>query len=71
MDRCSASSATEGTTRTRINVKGLEQRIKEVGKSFEVHWYSVGHAFANPEYNKAAADAAWASTVEFLHRNLR
>jgi carboxymethylenebutenolidase len=55
------------------NVKGLEERMKEAGKSFEVHWYSVGHAFANPEfsdYNKAAADA-WASTVEFLDRNLR
>jgi len=51
-----------------------KQRMKEAGKSFEVHWYSVGHASANPEfsdYNKAAADAAWANTVEFLHRNLR
>jgi carboxymethylenebutenolidase len=56
------------------NVKALEARMKEAGKSFEVHWYAVDHAFANPlfpAYNKAAADAAWASTVEFLHRNLR
>jgi dienelactone hydrolase len=49
--------------------------MKEAGKSFEVHWYSVGHAFANPEfpgdYNKMAAEAAWASTIEFLLRNLR
>jgi carboxymethylenebutenolidase len=57
------------------NVRGLEERMKEAGKSFEVHWYSVGHAFANPEfpgdYNKMAAEAAWASTIEFLLRNLR
>jgi dienelactone hydrolase len=56
------------------NVKRLEGRMKEAGKSFEVHWYSVGHGFANPEfpddYNRAAAEAAWASTMEFLHRNL-
>jgi carboxymethylenebutenolidase len=55
------------------NVKRLEGRMKEAGKSFEIHWYAANHGFMNPEfadYNKEAADASWASTIEFLHRNL-
>ena len=47
--------------------------MKEAGKSFKIHWYAANHGFMNPEfadYNKEAADASWASTIEFLHRNL-
>jgi len=52
----------------------LERRMKQAGKSFEVHTYAAGHGFGNREfadYNKPAAEAAWAATLKFLRANLK
>ncbi len=41
----------------------------------EFHRYDAGHAFSNWDapsmYNKPAADAAWARTLDFFSRHLR
>jgi len=55
-------------------VHELEEQLKKLGKSFEVHIYpGAGHAFFNdarPEvYNAEAATDAWRRTIEFLRKN--
>ena len=57
-------------------VHELEEQLKKLGKSFEVHIYpGAGHAFFNdarPEvYNAEAAADAWRRTIEFLKKNLQ
>jgi carboxymethylenebutenolidase len=52
----------------------FEARMKEAGKSAEVHWYAGDHFFpfpTYPTYDKALADTAWVRTVEFFHANLQ
>jgi carboxymethylenebutenolidase len=56
-------------------VHELEDKLKSLGKSIEVHIYpDVGHAFFNdtrPQvYNAEASANAWQRTVEFLRVNL-
>jgi len=54
-------------------VEGFEDRMKQDGKSLEVHWYTANHAFANPtgqNYDKEDAQAAWKRTLDFLRKNL-
>lgn len=56
-------------------VRDLEQKLKGLGKSVEMHIYpNVGHAFFNdtrPEvYDARSAEDAWRRTVEFLAKNL-
>lgn len=63
-----------GTDPFPSQVELLEARMKQAGRSFEVHWYAADHAFLMPahhDYNKEAADASWARTTEFLHNNLQ
>ncbi len=57
-------------------VRELERKLKELGKSVEVHIYpGTDHAFFNdtrPEvYNADAAADAWRRTIEFLRLNLK
>ena len=57
-------------------VRELERKLKELGKSVEVHIYpGADHAFFNdtrPEiYNADAAADAWRRTIEFLRLNLK
>jgi len=61
---------------TPLLVHELEDQLKKLGKSFEVHIYpGAGHAFFNdarPEvYNAEAAADAWRRTIEFLKKNLQ
>jgi carboxymethylenebutenolidase len=52
----------------------LESKMKQAGKSFEVHWYAADHGWVRPEsstYNKDAAEASWAITIRFLRDNLQ
>lgn len=56
-------------------VRGLEQKMKNLGKSFEPHIYpDTQHAFFNDEradgYNRAAAEDAWIRTLEFFRKHL-
>ena len=54
-------------------VKKFEWKMREAGKTVELHWYAAEHSFANPEqpsYDKQAAEAAWTRTIEFLRANL-
>ena len=56
-------------------VRALEARLKELGKSVEVHIYpDTDHAFFNdtrPEvYDAEAAEDAWRRTVQFLRAHL-
>ena len=56
-------------------VRQLEAKLKELGKSVEMHIYpDTKHAFFNdtrPEvYNKEAATDAWQRTVEFFRTHL-
>jgi carboxymethylenebutenolidase len=56
-------------------VRDLEEKLKALGKSVEMHIYSnVGHAFFNdtrPEvYDARPAEDAWRRTIEFLAKNL-
>jgi carboxymethylenebutenolidase len=56
-------------------VRELEQKLKALGKSVEMHIYpNVGHAFFNdtrPEvYDDRSAEDAWRRTIEFLAKNL-
>src|SRR5258705_7367699 len=57
-------------------VRELEQKLKELGKSVEVHIYpGTDHAFFNDTrpaiYNADAAADAWRRTIEFLRLNLK
>lgn len=56
-------------------VRDLEEKLKALGKSVEMHIYpNVGHAFFNdtrPQvYNARSAEDAWRRTIEFLAKNL-
>lgn len=55
-------------------VRNFEQALEILDKNYEIEIYpDVGHAFANPagpNYNAAAAEQAWARTLEFLDRHL-
>ena len=56
-------------------VRELEQQLKELVKSVEIHIYpDTDHAFFNdtrPEvYNRAAAEDAWRRTIQFLAKHL-
>lgn len=52
-----------------------EAALKEHGKTYTAHMYpDVNHGFHNdttPRYDKAAADLAWARTIEFFKKNLK
>ena len=52
-----------------------EAALEAAGMTYEGHIYpGAGHGFNNdatPRYNKAAADAAWTSTVAWFNRYLR
>ena len=57
------------------SVRQLESKLKQLGKSVEVHIYpKADHAFFNdtrPEvYNAEAAADAWRHTIEFLREHL-
>jgi carboxymethylenebutenolidase len=57
-------------------VRALEERLKEHGKSVEMHIYTgADHAFFNdtrPEvYNAEAAADAWRRTIEFFRKHLK
>jgi len=55
-------------------VRPFDSRMRAAGKSIDLHWYAAGHSFANPEqpgFDRYAAEAARARTVEFLRTNLR
>ena len=56
------------------NVAAFEAALTALGKEHEIEIYpGAGHAFADPTavtYDAAAAQAAWARTVEFLDRHL-
>lgn len=57
-------------------MRALEARLKELGKSAEIHIYEgAEHAFFNddrPEvYNKEAAEDAWQRTVGFFRAHLQ
>ena len=56
-------------------VRELEQQLKALGKSVEMHIYpGVDHAFFNDTrpgvYNRRAAEDAWRRTIEFFAKNL-
>ncbi len=56
-------------------VRGLEQQLKALGKSVEMHIYpNADHAFFNdqrPEvYNAKAAEDAWRRTIQFFAKHL-
>lgn len=53
----------------------LEQRLKQLGKSAEIHIYpDVDHGFFNDQrpavYNEAAAKDAWARVIAFFRKHL-
>ncbi len=54
--------------------EGLGKRLRDAGKSAEIHLYDADHAFVNdtrPEvYNAAEAKVAWERTLKFLHAEL-
>ena len=61
---------------TPASVRELEARIKELGKSAEMHIYAdADHAFFNddrPEvYNRKAATDAWQRTIAFFREHLK
>ena len=55
-------------------VRKFEQALEILDKNYEIEIYpDADHAFANPagpNYNAAAAEQAWARTLEFLNRHL-
>ena len=56
-------------------VRELEQQLKALGKSVDMHIYpGVDHAFFNDTrpgvYNRRAAEDAWLRTIEFFAKNL-
>lgn len=55
-------------------VRALEQRLAKLDKSFELHLYEAGHAFANPSgghYDGPKAEDAWGKVSAFLARELQ
>jgi len=68
-----------GTLDTSINpemVGAFQQRLRAAGKQdlLTTHWYTAGHAFANPtggRYDQDDAELAWARTHTFLATYLR
>lgn len=57
-------------------VRELESRLKELGKSAQMHIYpNTDHAFFNDErpevYNPVAAEDAWRRTIDFFREHLR
>ena len=57
-------------------VGAFQQRLRAVGKQdlLTTHWYTAGHAFANPtggRYDQDDAALAWAHTHTFLATYLR
>jgi len=68
-----------GTLDKSINpemVGGFQQRLRSIGKDnlLTTHWYTAGHAFANPtggRYDEDDAALAWARTHTFLASHLR
>lgn len=66
-----------GTLDQRINEKmvgDFERAMAAAGKTdLEIHWYTAGHAFANPTgglYDEDDAALAWSRTLTFLHKHL-
>lgn len=60
---------------TPASARELERKLKELGKSVEVHIYpDAGHAFFNDErpevYNSEAADDAWRRSIDFFRAHL-
>ena len=56
-------------------VRDLEQQLRALGKSVEMHIYpDTDHAFFNDTrpgvYNRRAAEDAWRRTIEFFAKNL-
>ncbi len=68
-----------GTLDKSINpemVGAFQKRLRDVGKAdmLTTHWYTAGHAFANPtggRYDEDDAALAWARTHTFLASHLR
>ena len=68
-----------GTLNKSINpemVGAFQQRLRAVGKQDlpTTHWYTAGHAFANPtggRYDQDNAALAWARTHTFLATHIR
>jgi len=61
---------------TTESVRQLEQRLKELGKSAEIHIYpEVDHGFFNDQrptvYNEAAAKDAWGRVLKFYGEHLK
>lgn len=56
-------------------VRAFEARLKEAGKSVEIHLYpDAGHAFANPtgdNYQATPAEDSWQKATAFLARHLK
>lgn len=57
------------------SVRQFEEALEHLRKDYTIRVYpGVGHAFANPSgnnYNAAAAEDAWALTLDFLNTRLR
>jgi carboxymethylenebutenolidase len=53
---------------------GYEDKLKELGKAYEVHFYpEANHGFHNnttPRFDEAAADLAWKRTIAFFKEKL-
>lgn len=64
----------EKDTRVTSTVAATEQKMKELGKSYDPKVYpEAEHAFFNdtgPRYNEAAAKDAWARVTTFFKKNL-
>ena len=57
------------------DARALTARYREVGASFEAHFYDAGHAFFNDSrpqvFDQPSADLAWQRTLDFLRAHLR
>src|SRR5882724_807190 len=57
------------------HAKALEKKLKDLGKSAEIHIYpAVDHAFFNNErevYNESAAKDSWQRMLKFYEQNLK
>lgn len=55
-------------------VGAFEAKLRDAGKTFEIHRYDARHAFMNADrknvYDEAAAELAWGRCVGFLRRQL-
>ncbi len=56
------------------DARALVEKIQAAGGTIEAHFYDADHAFFNDTrptvYDKACARAAWARSLEFLHRHI-